>query len=41
MYDPKVAYYERLNGVQRVSRRRLQKHRFYDDIGGCSANYRM
>ena len=39
-YDPRAAYYERMNINQKrglVSRR---SHKFSDSIGGCSSNYR-
>ena len=40
MYDPRVAYYERMNSCQRAGLRRVQEHRFRSDFGGCEANYR-
>ena len=40
MYDPRVAYYERMNVNQKRGLARRNNHKFSDDFGGCSANYR-
>lgn len=39
-YDPKSAYFERMNSVQLRNHRERQSHQFADSIGGCSSNYR-
>ena len=41
MYDPKVAYYERMNSSQKAGFKKVRSHKFSDDFGGCSANYRL
>jgi len=39
-YDPKQAYYERLNPVQKRGLCKIMRHKFSESIGGCAANYR-
>ena len=39
-YDPRVAYYERMNINQRRGLSKIANHQFSNSIGGCSANYR-
>ena len=39
-YDPRAAYYERMNSCQRRGLVRRENHKFSNDFGGCSANYR-
>jgi hypothetical protein len=39
-YDPREAYYARLNPVQRARQADIANHQFSDSIGGCASNYR-
>ena len=39
-YDPRVAYYERMNVNQKNGLGRRNGSKFRDSIGGCSSNYR-
>ena len=39
-YDPRVAYYERMNSCQRAGLNKVRNHKFRSDFGGCEANYR-
>jgi hypothetical protein len=39
-YDPREAYYARLNQVQRARQADIANHQFSDSIGGCASNYR-
>jgi len=40
MYDPRAAYYERMNTNQKRGLARRNRSKFRDSIGGCSSNYR-
>lgn len=39
-YDPRDAYYQRMNSTQRSNMAARAGHQFADSIGGCSSNYR-
>jgi len=39
-YDPRAAYYERMNSNQKRGLGRKVGHKFANSIGGCNSNYR-